>query len=158
MSISKVLREYREKNNLTTAQMANELGVPVRSLQAWVSGERIPQKPSHREVLEQKFPGIFAEEQQQPADLAEKPKPATDSAEVFANISLARVYIAALGRIFLWFLFETSAKERNLFREKLGGDWNYFFDLCRAMLGEKAFEVVKRETGITDKTKEDRNE
>ena len=156
MNISKVLQEYRKGKRLTVVQMANELGVPKWSLEKWMYYGVIPRQ-RYRGILEQKFPGIFADEQQQLADV-EKAKSVVNSAEVSVNISLARVYIAALGRTFLWFLFEASAEERNQFREKLGEEWNRFFDLCRAMLGEKAFEVVKRETGITDKTKEDRNE
>jgi len=157
MNISKVLQEYRKGKRLTVVQMANELGVPKWSLEKWMYYGVIPRQ-RYRGILEQKFPGIFADEQQQLAGLPEEQKPSTDSAEALINISLARILIAGLGQILSWFLFEVSAKERNCFRETLGTEWNHFFNLCRAMLGEKAFEVVKRETGIAGKTKEDGNE
>jgi len=157
MSVSRVLQKYREEKRLTIAQLARELGVPQRTLEYWLAGKRVPIL-KYRQILNQKFPGIFADEQQLPVGLPEEQKPSTDSAEALINISLARILIAGLGQVLSWFLFKVSAKERNRFRETLGEEWNRFFDLCRAMLGEKAFEVVKRETGIADKTKEDGNE
>jgi transcriptional regulator with XRE-family HTH domain len=154
-SISKTLQEYMRKKGLTSRSLAEELGVPLRSLQAWLSGQRTPKKPCHREALEKKFPGIFSGRQfvsssEEPI-APEEPKPKADKAEVLTNISLARIYIAALEKIFRWFLFEVSAKERNQFREKLGEEWNRFFNFCRAMLGEKAFAVVKEETELVKK-------
>jgi transcriptional regulator with XRE-family HTH domain len=154
MEISEILQGYRSEKGLTIAQLANELGAPRRTVEDWIYRGTRPQR-RYREVLEQKFPGVFSGEQlvfsSEEPRAPEEPKPKADKAEVLTNISLARVYIAALEKIFLWFLFEVSAKERNQFREKLGGEWNYFFDLCRAMLGEKAFAVVKGETELAKK-------
>lgn len=49
-NLAAAMREHRIDLDLTQAEAANELGVSLRSLQAWEAGDTFP-RPSHRRLI-----------------------------------------------------------------------------------------------------------
>jgi len=64
---------------------------------------------------------------------------------VTGKIDQARRHIGELSEILDWFLFTGSTEERHFFRDELAESWKDLLWLTRAMTGETAFEIQKRE-------------
>lgn len=145
--LSEALRQYRKEKKLSTLELAQDLSVPKKTLEEWLYQSATP-TGRYREMLEVKFPGIFEEEGAIPFPVApHPPAPRATVSEVEAQVKmhLAEHHVRSLAELFQWFLFEATAEERNKFRSHVGRGWEEFTHLAHAMIGEKAFEVIKSE-------------
>lgn len=52
MTVCMKLKSYMTENGLTAQAMAERLSEPVRTVQKWMSGERIPRPDSMRKIQE----------------------------------------------------------------------------------------------------------
>jgi transcriptional regulator with XRE-family HTH domain len=160
----KRLKEIATKRGISVHQLGRELGIPRGTIGEWVYGASLPTKEKYRRLLASQFPGQFPEfevplmrgvsprrDKKQVAITSSKQVVIQDQpGEVCGVEKLALIYHAqdhmmCLIPDFERLLFQASREMRGEFRARLGRNWERFLDLTRALVSEKAFEVLEKE-------------
>ena len=142
MSTSKILKDYLSEHNLNRKELSRELGVPESTLNDWINKD-IPFKrirAKYRKILRDKFPEVFEETTAGVSETKVIP-----SSNLDLKIQYSRLLILQISMILESLIFNGSTEKRNYFRASLGKEWLWFIELTRAMVGEKALEVIKEE-------------
>lgn len=136
-------------------ELAKELGIPSGTIEDW--GYRGLKSEGGRRRIVERHPQLFTANGSLPptkASVSPNPIPPREDSHpdrkivVIVKAEVVRGDVAALTKRLEWFLYQASPEERNQFRDVLGEDWKHFLELCRAMTGETAFEIAKKEGRI----------
>ncbi len=141
--LRQALANYQFENKFNKTEAAKSLGAPRTTYQTWLLG--VEPKGKYREMLSQKFPGVFSDDGRVQSDeeLRKNESQITkcgDQLEWLIQVFFAEQYIASLSGILEKFL-AGPAEARALFREKMGPKWNQFYEIVVPMVSERSRQL-----------------
>ncbi len=181
MKLDEALKEIMAQEGLNITRLAQEVGIPRKTMSSLLSGNNKKARLSTHTKLTARFgdkiPPLEAGRTNtdpiipKAEDISAGPivsqikrlvrpssKPAndtgkqTDEMDLKLRIFRSRELIRSLRDYLEWFL-AAGPRERESFRTSLGPDFEWFSSLIRAMRNEKALEVVTREGELNSEKK-----
>jgi hypothetical protein len=142
------LRSFMERQGMNISQMAAHMKKGRGAIEHYLYTP--PIRPEFRRKVVEQYPEVFTPQTEDttPATAgatSDRPTLKMRDLSVLMKVEQSRSLVAGLTAQLTWFLYEASETERNLFRDELGGTWEHFQQLVRAMHGETAFKVAKSE-------------
>lgn len=160
-ALAEILQRFVEENGYNLKQAADAIGVPESSFRHWLHKKRMPAKHEHIAKLKHCFPEMGCESagvvkiglpaEKPPVSAASLLTADTRTTTGMMHEILLGKEIAGITPLLAWYVQEATPAERHSLRKKLGGNWERFSTLVRALVSEAALDISVQE-GIIKNT------